>query len=56
MINYHTAFRFCLFMGAQGHEIKQNILFQYNQNAIKMEKTGRSRAQGTPENENKKFK
>ena len=53
MITYHTSFRFSLFMGAQGHDIKQNILFQYNHNAIKMEKTGRSHAQGTPDNKNK---
>ena len=39
----------CLFMGAQGYEIKQNILFQDNQSAINMEKkkkkllTGNSR-------------
>ena len=42
----------CLFMGAQGQDIKQNILFQDNQITIKMEKTGRRRAQGTPGNKN----
>ena len=35
-------------MGAQGYDIKQNILFQDNQNAINMEKTGRSRVLGNP--------
>ena len=38
----------CLFMVAQEYNIKQNILFQDNQSAIKMEKTGRSRALVTP--------
>ena len=31
----------CLFMGAQGYDIKQNILFQDNQSAINMEKNGK---------------
>ena len=36
----------CLFMGAQGYGIKQNILFLDNQSAIKMEKNGNMSCNG----------
>ena len=35
-----------LFMGAQGYDIRQNILFQDNQSAIKMEKNGKKSCTG----------
>ena len=36
----------CLFMGAKGYDIKQNILFQDNQSEMKMEKNGRKSCTG----------
>ena len=36
----------CLFMGAQGYEIRQKIMFQDNQSAIKMEKIGKKLCTG----------
>ena len=36
----------CLFMAAQGYDIKNNILFQDNQSAIKMEKNGKTSCTG----------
>ena len=36
----------CLFMVEQGYDIKQNILFQDNQSAIKMEKKGKKSCTG----------
>ena len=35
-----------LFIGSQGYDIKQKILFQYNQSAIKMKKNGNKSATG----------
>ena len=36
----------CLFMGAQGYGIKQNILFKYNHSSINMEKNGKNSCTG----------
>ena len=33
-------------MGAQGYAIKNNIIYQYNQSAIRMEKNGRNSCTG----------
>ena len=38
----------CLFMRAQGYDIKQNILFQDNQSAINMEKNRKKSCTWTP--------
>ena len=38
-----------LFMEAQGYPLHQNVLFQDNQSAIRMEKTGAIHAQGIPD-------
>ena len=37
-------------MGAQGYDIKQNILFQDNQSAINMEKDGKESCTGNSRN------
>ena len=42
-VSYYLPYNICIcsFMGAQGYDIKQNILVQDNQSAIKIEKNGK---------------
>ena len=35
-----------MFLGAQGYDIKENLIFQYNQSTIRMENNGRDSCTG----------
>ena len=42
-------------MGEQGYDINQNILFQDNQNAVKMEKNGKKACTGNSRQSEQKY-